>query len=292
MRPRATAVVFVMVAAVIGCNLGGEDAGRLQRQAEAALSRWAGAVEASGGPSPVAPVGELTGQVGDWELEVGDNNKAALLAGLVDIADDMLDQPQPDGTVSWPDGTSASVPVLTGEEAALDIRRDSTADCDDCRPLRVTAARLVRGAFETSRGPAVGPVWEFTVEGTAVKVTRVAVGDAVTIHPLPVDPDDEPIGLSIDSATGSVGGRELTVTFVGATKTGREPCGSDYTTRAVESDLAVVVIVFEHPNVPLSGGCTLAGLERTAIVRLSAPLDERAVLDVQFGLPVRVRLEP
>ncbi len=38
-----------------------------QRQAQAALVRWADAVAAAGGQSSVVLVGELTAQVGDWE---------------------------------------------------------------------------------------------------------------------------------------------------------------------------------------------------------------------------------
>ena len=105
-------------------------------------------------------------------------------------------------------------------------------------------------------------------------------------------PNDPAVGLAIDSATGTVGGSELTVDFVGAPEPGDKPCGEDYTTEAVESDLAVVVIVIRHPNMPLFGGCTAVGARRTATVELAAPLGDRAVLDVQQGLPVPVVLTP
>lgn len=38
---------------------------------------------AAGEGASVTPVGELTGQIGDWEEAVGDNNKRALMAGMV-----------------------------------------------------------------------------------------------------------------------------------------------------------------------------------------------------------------
>ena len=127
------------------------------------------------------------------------------------------------------------------------------------------------------------------VEGTAVKVTRVAVADRITVVPPPWNADDPPVGISIDSASGTVGGRELTVSFTGAPQPGDQVCGADYTAEAVESPQAVVVIVIAHPHA--SGeACRLVGAPRTASVQLAEPLGERAVLEVKEGLPVPVLL--
>jgi len=84
-------------------------------------------------------------------------------------------------------------------------------------------------------------------------------------------------------------GTELTVAFVGAPDPGDKPCGEDYTAEAVESDLAVVVIVTRHPNATI-GGCSLVGALRTATATLAVPLGDRVVLDLQQGTPVRVEL--
>jgi hypothetical protein len=73
----------------------------------------------------------------------------------------------------------------------------------------------------------------------------------------------------------------------GATKTGEQPCAADYTAEAVESDLAVVVIVVAHANTT-PGDCPAVGKTRTATVTLDAPLGTRAVLEVTQGLPVPV----
>ena len=88
------------------------------------------------------------------------------------------------------------------------------------------------------------------MKGTSVRVTRVAVSPAqtVTVSPPKWDTDNPPVGLSIDSASGTIGGRGLTVTFGGAPDPGSVPCGADYEAEAVESSLAVVVIVIEYPN--------------------------------------------
>jgi hypothetical protein len=275
-----------------GCVGNADDPVRLQRQANAALVRWADAVAAAGGPSSVVLVGESTGQVGDWEPAVGDNNKRALMAGLVQAPADLQAVAPPDGEVRWQDGTTASVPLIPAQRAVTAIQAADTGPCgDDCVPLRITAGRLSTGPIETSRGPATAPVWEFALEGTAVRVTRVAIADPITVVPPPWDPNVPPVGLAIESASGSIGGRELTVAFVGAPQPGDQPCGEDYTAEAVESDLAVVVIVTRHPHVTI-GACTAVGAPRTATVQLAAPLGERAVLEVQQGLPVPVVLTP
>ena len=159
--------------------------------------------------------------------------------------------------------------------------------CSDCRPLEITAARLTSGSVQMSRGPATVPMWEFTVNGSSVKVTRVAVADRISIVPLPWDPNNAPDGMSIETAHGKADARQITVSFGGASGRGDEPCGADYTAEAVESDLAIVVIVIEHRN-PLPGACDLVGAMRTAVVDLASPPGDRAVLEIKQGLPVAV----
>ena len=81
-----------------------------------------------------------------------------------------------------------------------------------------------------------------------MKVTRVAIAARVTVVPPPWDSSDPPVGMWIASATGTVDGRVLTVKFIGAPGHADKVCGEDYTAEAVESPLAVVVIVTAHPN--------------------------------------------
>jgi hypothetical protein len=235
-------------------------------------------------------VGELTGQVGDWEANVGDNNKSALMAGIVQAVVKLSAQAPSDGELRGQDGTTATVRLISAQEALSEMRAAGSGACPGCVPVRITAAQLTAGPVETSRGPATAPVWEFTVQGTAVKVTRVAIAAPVTVVPPPWDPYDAPVGISIDSATGTVGGRQLTVTFVGAPAPGDQGCTADYTAEAVESPTAVVVILTEHPHYPFFAACSAVGAQRTAAVELAAPLGERAVLEVKEGLPVPVLL--
>ena len=291
LRRLGIVAAVALAAGTSGCGLlpSRDDSARLHQQAQAALTRWADAVAAAGGQSAFVPVGDLTGQVGDWEPAVGDN-KPALMAGLVEAAVSLPPETPPDGELRWQNGSTKTVRLISAQKALSDLKADAAgSSCPECVPLQITGARLTSGPVETSRGPAEAAVWEFTVQGTAVRVTRVAIADRVTVVPPPWDSSDPPAGISIESATGTVAGRQLTVAFTGAPDTGDKPCGADYTAEAVESPTAVVVIVTEHAN-GLPVPCTLVGARRTAEVELSAPLGERAVLEVQEGRPVAVLL--
>jgi hypothetical protein len=287
-RARQYAVVagVAVAAALSGCQ-----GAQVHQQAQAALARWADAVAAAGGHQGVVLVGELTAQVGDWEPAVGDNNKRALYAGLVEAAVSLPAETPAEGEVRWQGGATRTVRVISAQQAVTEIRASATASCPECAALRITGARLTTGSVETSRGPATAPIWEFTVQGTSVKVTRVAIADPITVVLAPWNSNDPAVGISVDSASGTVGGREIAVAFVGAPLPGNQACGEDYTAEAVESPLAVVVIVTAHPH-GLFEACTAVGARRSATVELAAPLGERAVLEVQQGLPVPVLLTP
>jgi len=280
---------LALAAGTSGCGL---LPSRDDSEAQAALTRWADAVTAAGGQSAFVPVGELTGQVGDWEEAVGSNNKMTLMAGLVEAAASLPAETPPDGQLRWQDGTTKTVRLFSAQKTLSDLKADATGSpCPECVPLQITGARLTTGPIDTSRGPAVAPIWEFTLKGTAVRVTRVAIADRVAVVPPPWDPNNAPVGISIDSATGTVGGQHLTVGFTGAPGAGDQGCGADYTAEAVESPTAVVVIVTEHHHSSFFGeSCTAVGAFRTAEVALSAPLSDRTVLEVREGRPVAVLL--
>jgi hypothetical protein len=263
------------------------------QQARDALARWTAAVEASGNGHGFVPVEELTGQIGDWELEVGDNNKRALMAGMVVEAAPLPGQGAGEAKVRWGDGTTRSMPTISAEQAFQAVKATGTADCPDCVPLKVTSARLSTATIQTSRGPAIAPAWEFTLEGTRVLVSRIAVASdqAIQVAPPPWDPNNAPTGLSVESASGTVGEKQLTVAFTGAPDAGDQPCGADYSAEAVESGTAVVVIVIPHENGHI-GACSAVGARRTATLTLAEPLGDRAVLEVREGRPVSVLLTP
>jgi len=291
------AALAALTASLIGCGIaqfvpGVDDSAKLHQQAQAALARWAAAVTAAGGPTAFIPVGDRTVQVGDWEAAVGDNDKQALMAGLVLSTIPLGTAPPPDGRVHWPDGTTSTVGLISAQQALMDLRTDADGSaCSTCEPLQIVKAELTSGPVGTSRGTAQAPVWQFDLQGTAVRIARLAVASSITVTPPAWDPDNPPVGIAINSATGSSSGRRLTVGFVGAPAPADQGCGADYTAEAVESSDAVVVIVIEHRN-PGLGACTAVGALRTATVELAEPLGNRAVLDVQQGLPVAVQPAP
>lgn len=286
---------LLTIAALAGCTVlepGASGSSRpadpVHAQALDALARWADAAAKSGGSS-ISFVGDQTGQIGDWEAAAGDN-KAALMAGVVVAPTPLSDDRPSRGKVRWVDGDNVDVELLSAADALDALIAAAIAnggECADCLPLRVTDANLATGLVETTQGPAEAPLWVFTIEGTAVRVTRIAVDPSITVVPPPYNADHPPAGISFGFATGSPGSAKVTVSFVGSPYPGNKPCGADYTAEAVESDLAVVVIVIEHAN-PTQASCRAVGMTRTATVTLKAPLGKRAVLEVTQGLPVPV----
>lgn len=299
-RLRTSTLIAALVVAtvVVGCErlgpmLGaGQGAERERAQAQAALDRWDAAVAAAGGQQGFVPVGELTGQIGDWEADVGENNKMALMGGMI-VAAAQLPGAFGDGEIRWEDGTTKTIPTISAERALEELRASVAQGCPDCASLEVVAAGPSTATFQTSRGPATAPAWEYTLKGTAVVVTRIAVAanNGIVVRPPVWDANDPPTGISVESATGTIDGRTLTVAFIGAPDTADKPCGEDYTAEAVESETAVVVIVTTHSN-GFAGACRAVGAPRTATVELAQALGERAVLEVKEGLPVPVVLTP
>jgi hypothetical protein len=286
---------IALVSVLAGCGQAGEgaagipagdDLDRLRQQARDALARYDKAV-ADGGSPRFVPVGELTGMRGDWEPANGDNNKAALGAGRVVAATTLPAAPNPTGEVVWANGARQTFPLISADQALNLLTAAGTADCPNCTMLEVTGARLTTIRIQTTRGPATAPAWEYSLKGTAVRVSRVAVAGSaiVTLTPPSWDPYNPPGGLHIDSATTTTPGSQLTVTFTGSPRPASQPCGADYGAEAVESANAVVVIVIEHPHAG-DEACLAIGAPRTTTVDLAAPLGERAVLEVQQGLPV------
>jgi hypothetical protein len=255
---------------------------RIHQQAHDALERWAEAVRANGGAS-ITFVGQATSQIGNWEANNGDN-EVALEAGAVTTTTDLSEERPGRRQVKWVDGKTIDVEVLSARQALDELVEGALGDCGGCDPLRVTEANLATGLAETATGPAEVPMWVFSIRGSAVRITRVAVDGGVTVDPPPWDADDPPVGLSIDLALGEPGSRKLQVEYVGAD----ESCGLEPTVEAVESDLAVVVIVDEQAGPDGAQACRLVGRLKTAELTLDAQLGDRVVLEVRQGLPVPV----
>jgi hypothetical protein len=294
-RLRGFGVVAVvgLVLGVSGCSSAPASSAQvadLHRQAQEALARWDAAVAAGAGGSGFVLVGESTLMVGgDWGPNIdGNNAKMALYAGLFAAANPLPSDAPPDGTIQWPDGTTHAVPVISAQQAFTDMKAGGVSPCPECAPLQVTGATLTTATFQSSRGPAQVPAWEFGLKDTDVKLDQVAVAGQFAAPPVstPNDqasgpPVSQPwVGPPVRSATVDASGLTLTVTVEGAPNPGDKPCGSDYTAEAVESDTGVVVIVYEHRNT-LPAACSAVGAFRTVRVTLAKPLGHRTLIDLQ-----------
>ena len=279
--------------AVSGCMGGpGENTDRLHAQASAALARWDAAAKSAGGGVAFVPTSDTTLFVGeDWGPNIdGGAAKLALMSGYFKATITLPTDTPSDGQIRWNDGTALATSVLSAQ-AAFQAMTANGSSCSDCTvPLTVTSATLTTATFETSRGKAIAPAWEFTLKDTPVKIDQVAVAtETITVAEPSWDPYNAPIGTRIDSATIDVTGLVLTANFVGAGGNANQSCGADYTAEAVESDTAVVVIIHAKTHVSLLGeACDAVGHFRTAQVTLAKPLGNRAVLEVQTGMPVSV----
>ena len=261
----------------------------LHRQAQEALARWDAAVAASAGGWGFILVGGSALMVGDdWGPNIdGGNAKIAWGAGLFVVANPLPSEAPPDGRIQWQDGTTHAVPVISAQQALTDMKAAGVWACPDCIPLQIIGARLTAATFQSSRGPAQAPAWEFSLKDTDVKLDQLAVAAQFTVPPMPT-PNDQAtgqqvaqpwVGPPVQSATVDASGMTITVTVVGAPDAGDKPCGADYTAEAVESDTGVVVIVYEHRNT-LPAMCTSVGAFRTAQVTLAKPLGNRTLIDL------------
>jgi hypothetical protein len=261
-----------------------DPAARVQLQAREALERWEAAVDASGGAS-ITFIGPLTSQLGAWRA-ADSGRKEALASGLIESSVTLSHVPAK-GEVTWLDGDKVDVDLVSAAAALEAIVADGTGACAGCTPVVVTDAVLATDLAETQDGPAEVPHWVFSIEGSDVRVTRIAVDGSITLDPPPWNAGNPPVGRSIEGAVVGEDDSTLRVSFTGAAEPGDGPCGVDYTVEAMESELAVVIVILEDPA-PAPASCPAFGVTRTATVTLAKDLGDRAVLEVRQGLPVPV----
>ena len=260
---------------------------RLHRQAHDALARWASAIRKSGGAS-IAFVGDLTGQVGTWEGPVGENNKAALAAGLVEAGAALSDNAPSRDKVRWLDGSEARRQRPVGGRYS---RRPGR---------RGRRGRLMPGlpSPRGRRGAAGdGPRRHVTRPGKRARLGVLDRGLLREDHANRRRPERDGRSATVERQRSARRHfdrvrdwderlEEARRLFIGKRDGADKQCGADYAAEAVESDLAVVVIVRETRTG--AGACDLVGYPRTAKVTLESVLGTRAVLEVRQGLPVSV----
>jgi hypothetical protein len=192
----------------------------------------------------------------------------------------------PAGLVTWPDGTTMKVPVLSAARALGELT--SSKQCPGCATtsLDVTAIRPATLAVETSRGRATVPAWAFTLEGVAAPVIEAALPPGSYVLP---GSQGAPPGKELAAlGTGFVGAMDATVSADGRTLALRldgSPCDKTWGGLVDETASAVVIGGWMHDPDP-DAPCAAMLVFRTTTVALSAPLAGRVIIDAVTGQPV------
>jgi len=196
----------------------------------------------------------------------------------------------PAGVVTWHDGSTTKVPVLSEAQAFSALKTNDVGRCPGCRttPVAVTGAQPTTMAVPTSRGTASVPAWEFTVSGATGRVFRAAIppGSYVLVDSVrqPIQKLG-PLGKAFVGTTAarmsSHDGRTLTITLAAG------PCNSGATWGGLVAEVGDVVVVGGWIHDPHSGTACTGTLTATRVtVRLATRLGDRVILDAATGLPV------
>ena len=192
----------------------------------------------------------------------------------------------PSGVVTWTDGSSMKVSVLSEAQAFSALKNNTAGRCPSCAttPLAVTAAQPTTMPVATSRGTATVPAWSFTLQGVSTPVLQAALppGSYVTQYSLR-QPAERlgPLGkgfVGAVAATPSADGRTLTLMLEGS------PCETTWGGLVAEAGDVVAAggwMHDPHPDAP----CAASLVGRTVTVRLAQPLGDRVILDAATGWP-------
>lgn len=286
--------VLAAVALLTGCGSrsgvlvpesSGGDNGQATTRARQVLARYEKVYPGSA-RGAVGVTSELVSQLGEWEPTNGANDKIAVLSGHVALRA-AASGPAGRSVVRWADGKVMPVRTVSARAAVETLKNTSgQQDCYGCTAVVLGHPQLTRRTVETTTGRASVPAWSFSVRGSRVRVTVVAVDAAFVVPTLPEVGAPPGPYVGVDSAE-PLGPRSLVLHFTGAHGTARQSCGADYTTTAIESAHAVAVLVRALPH-DGAEACPAVGYFRTATVQLTAPLAGRAVLDAVHGQAVRL----
>jgi len=147
------------------------------------------------------------------------------------------------------------------------------------------AASLRTAEVDTSSGSATVSAWSFTAKGLSRPIVVVAVSEDVLKPPVePVPPpglaEPAPVLLQVQGLTRIEGS---TLTFI----LGHRMCGRGLRAHVLESE-DLVVIGGSQSEATVNCGGPDVGMAATAVVTLSSPLGNRAVISASTG----ARLNP
>ncbi|MCX5404419.1 hypothetical protein OHA37_11060 [Streptomyces sp. NBC_00335] len=180
--------------------------------------------------------------------------------------------------IRWSDGTGLDVTTLsaTATYEALTGRAPTRE-----RPLTVTGARSGELTLNTSRGPALVPVWFFELEGYTEPLARVALANAEPPGP-PIEPRQpfdggvaEVFGHGVVDPTGAA----FTV------ESGHGACDGGVAVEVLEGADTVVLgaRILPSEKHPKGAACPAILLKATVPVTLTRPLGNRVLIDAVSG---------
>lgn len=219
---------------------------------------------------------------GAGNFATGDQ-KLAFVDGRFTLAGQLPTAPLT-GKVSWPDGSTATVRLLTATQAYRTIATEQPCQGQPCPPaLVVTGAKPDTVTVETSRGNATVPAWTFTIPSlvSPITVAALAPGSYLTQPDhLRGLPSGDLNGFN-GAGLGLVSADEPRIDVL----VGKSPCDTKSGALVYETSTAVVVGSWTYnpnPNAPCAASLEM----ETVPVTLARPLGHRVVLSVSDGRPL------
>lgn len=210
--------------------------------------------------------------------------KVAWMAGHVTFAAGVRLGSGGASSIEFADGSSRPVSVLDARPALKAAIGPTHNNCKHFRAatcsLTITKASLRTAEVVTSSGKATVPAWSFTAKGLSRPIVAVAVPEDVlkpVVEPVPPPglPELPPGFLQVQSLT-RIDGSTLTFAFF------HGACDIDLRAHVKEFD-DLVIIGGTHGNPPAGVACRAIGLSTPAVVTLTKPLGDRAVISASTG---------
>ncbi|MEV0291432.1 MULTISPECIES: hypothetical protein [unclassified Kribbella] len=210
--------------------------------------------------------------------------KVAWLAGHVTVAPGVRLGSGGTSSIEFADGSSRPVSLLDARPALTAAIGDTYDNCKHMKAapcsLTITSASLRTAEVTTSKGTATVPAWSFTAKGLSRSIVAVAVPEDVlkpVIEPAPPAglPELPPGFLQVQSLT-RIDGSRLTFTFF------HGACDRDLRAHVLEYD-DMVIVGGTHGNPPAGVACRAIGVSTPAVVTLTKPLGDRAVISASTG---------
>lgn len=246
------------------------------------------AVRAAGIPKPPEGLFLYSDRTPGLAFDTGEQ-KMAWIAGHVTFAPGVQLGSGGTSSIDFADGTSRPVSVLDARPALTEAIGTTHNNCrgipaSSCS-LTITSASLRTAGVVTSSGTATVPAWSFTAKGLSRSIVVVAVSKNVlkpVVEPVPLPGLAKlPPGLLQVQSLTRIEGSALTFIL------GHGICDSDLRAHVLEFD-DLVIIGGSHGPMP-TGGCGVdVGAATAAVVTLTEPLGDRAVISAATG----VRLTP